>query len=136
MESKLLNDDYLKFHYRVSGLPSEISSALYAAAGTKEIANYGEQYNKTDAINPQYPMVQHQFSMFSEQTAAVVFRKGGFAPYQMLLIMDRKNPTYVCTYRIHERVDTKEAIFEILKEKEKYMNEYIFNRCKTVKVGS
>jgi len=57
MEAQLLGDSQFQFEYRVESLPEGIRKVLYAAAGTQDVSNYGETYNKTDAINPKYPMV-------------------------------------------------------------------------------
>ena len=98
LERKVLAVPGFQYFYRASDLPSDLKAVLVHAAKTDHIANPGEPFNATDyASDISWPFVQHQFSAVSDAVGIVVYRQGGFASFQRVLIVERGGSRY-CSY--------------------------------------
>lgn len=136
LENQFVADQKLELLYRLSELPGDVLDKLLTAAGTKRIAEFGQRFNETDAIDPMFPMVQHQFSLVSNDTGAILYKKGGFIAQQFVVLLDRDNPKYACKYHVHWRVSTAEALKALFQNKEEYFGEFLLSGCSVIKDAS
>ena len=134
LEKQFINDADMVIKYRQTELPNDVRAIFYAGAGTERIANYGETFNETDYIKPEYPYVQHQFSLVSKRSAAILYKKGGFTPFQFLIVFDRTKPYRACQYQVGWSIKTAEALRILLSHKEETKGEYLLSDCLPVKI--
>jgi hypothetical protein len=92
----------------VSGIPADVYS-LFCPVVRCNIADYGEVWNQSDAIDDVQPNHQHRFSAVSDEVAAIVFSSSGIAGPSKRLFLMRRNSDWACLYVIPRRfagVDT------------------------------
>ena len=84
-EKRFLSLDY-ELLYRVKELPKAIAKFLNERA--PGIANPGEPFNSTDVITPSLPLTQLSWAGISKDFGFVLYKQGGFAPHQVLLLIE------------------------------------------------
>ena len=107
---EFLQDQSHEIIYRVDDLPIDVHDRLFTTLNTKNIANYGEGYNKSDLIVRSIPIHQHQFSLVSAGTAAVLISKGGDIPSETLLLFSRRKQGAICDYDVRYHINTEVSI--------------------------
>lgn len=116
LERNFVSDPDHEIVYRVAELPEDVKRKLYAETGPR-IANYGQFYNTTDLVDSDYPSAQHRFSLVSENTAAVLYRRGGGRAHtQNLLLIARDSTGFNCVYHLPFYIENERDIRRIFLE--------------------
>jgi len=84
-ERRFVSLDY-ELLYRVRELPQSIADLLRQRV--PGIANPGEPFNSTDLIVPSLPLTQLTWAGISGEFCFVLYKRGGFAPHQVLLLVE------------------------------------------------
>jgi hypothetical protein len=99
IERAFVESPDLELVHEIKNLPPDVVEAFRSLAHWERMAEWGQDWNSTDAIEGNEPLSQHVFSAVSATLAVVVFQSGGQARTTNVLVAERGQPG-LCHYRI------------------------------------
>ena len=135
LETNFLTTSEFQLIHKHQQVPNDVREWFWAIVRSRKIVNYGEAFNRTDIVDGNYPMAQHQYTLVSDRVSASLIKQGGFAPVQWLLLVNRASPHIACTYHVKWELEFRESLQYIIRNKEEVKDTHFqsFPICRPIK---